>query len=182
MINSNNPCIKGFFRAWLDLKLVSTSGLPRRTMISYIAPFSLSWSWNIHPGLRQTSTGVTLPSNKTGKIPLDYVSCVSEVFKRIKKKVQVHLTICASTTWSSWALCPPGHLVPLGTRYPWVLLSPRRSVPQGNETNPRNQALKSKSGFPDKRAQLSANHQDIDNRPRIRLFWPYSQQHRMPEH
>ena len=31
------------------------------------------------------STGVTLPSNKTGDISLDYVSCVSEAFKRINK-------------------------------------------------------------------------------------------------
>ena len=32
-----------------------------------------------------TSTGVTLPSDKTGRTPLDYVSCVSESFKRISK-------------------------------------------------------------------------------------------------
>lgn len=31
------------------------------------------------------STGVTLPSVKTGKTPLDYVSCISEAFKSISK-------------------------------------------------------------------------------------------------
>ena len=29
------------------------------------------------------STGVTLPSEKTGRTPLDYVPCISEVFKQI---------------------------------------------------------------------------------------------------
>ena len=29
------------------------------------------------------STGVTLPSEKTGRTPLDYVPCISEAFKRI---------------------------------------------------------------------------------------------------
>ena len=38
-----------------------------------------------NPGLRLMSTGVTLPSDKTDKTPLDYFSCVSEAFKRIKK-------------------------------------------------------------------------------------------------
>ena len=32
-----------------------------------------------------TSTGVTLPYGKMGKTPLDYISCVRESFKRMKK-------------------------------------------------------------------------------------------------
>ena len=35
---------------------------------------------NQNPGLSLTSKGVTLPSDKTGKTPLDYVSCASESF------------------------------------------------------------------------------------------------------
>ena len=31
------------------------------------------------------SKGVTLPSDKTGKIPLDYILCISDAFKRITK-------------------------------------------------------------------------------------------------
>ena len=38
-----------------------------------------------NPGLSLTSKGVTLPSNKTGKTPLDYISCASESFKGIQK-------------------------------------------------------------------------------------------------
>ena len=35
--------------------------------------------------LTLTSKGVTLPSDKMGKTPLDYVSCISDSFKRISK-------------------------------------------------------------------------------------------------
>ena len=37
-----------------------------------------------NPGGTLPSTGVTLSSDKTDKIPLDYFSCVSEAFKNIK--------------------------------------------------------------------------------------------------
>ena len=36
-------------------------------------------------GVRLTSKGVILPSDKTGRTPLDYVSCASGSFKRINK-------------------------------------------------------------------------------------------------
>ena len=39
----------------------------------------------MYPGLSLTLAGVTLPSNKMGKTPLDYIPCVSEAFKRINK-------------------------------------------------------------------------------------------------
>ena len=38
-----------------------------------------------NPGLRLTSTGFTLPSDKTSKTPLDYVPCVIEAFKQTKR-------------------------------------------------------------------------------------------------
>ena len=38
-----------------------------------------------NPGLRLTSTGVTHSSDKKGRTPLDYISCVSDLFKRINK-------------------------------------------------------------------------------------------------
>ena len=38
-----------------------------------------------NPGVNLTSTRVTLPSVKTGKTPPDYISCVNESFKQIKK-------------------------------------------------------------------------------------------------
>ena len=46
-----------------------------------------------NPGGTLPSTGVTLSSDKTGKTPLDYVSCVSEAFKRIKKGSRKHRRI-----------------------------------------------------------------------------------------
>ena len=38
-----------------------------------------------NPDMRMSSKGVTLPSDKTGRTPLDYVSCASDSFKRINK-------------------------------------------------------------------------------------------------
>ena len=35
--------------------------------------------------LTVTSTGVALPFDKTGKAPFDYISCISDSFKRISK-------------------------------------------------------------------------------------------------
>ena len=48
----------------------------------------------MNPGLRLTSTVVTLPSDKIGKIPLEFVSCVSEVFKlRVQATTDEHCSI-----------------------------------------------------------------------------------------
>ena len=37
------------------------------------------------PELSLTLKGVSLPSEKTGKTPIDYVKCLSEAFERIQK-------------------------------------------------------------------------------------------------
>ena len=40
---------------------------------------------NRNPDVRLTSKGVKLPSDKTGRTPLDYVSCAGDSFKRTLK-------------------------------------------------------------------------------------------------
>ena len=42
-----------------------------------------------NPGLSLMSTGVTLPSDKTGKTSLYYIPCVSEAYKQVKKGFQL---------------------------------------------------------------------------------------------
>jgi len=39
----------------------------------------------LNPFLSLTSNGVTLPTEKTGKTPLDYIPCVSEAFKELRR-------------------------------------------------------------------------------------------------
>ena len=62
---------------------------PGFAKLNWFTHFRLKTTWEKlsirNPDLKLTSTGVTLPSDKTGRTPLDYVSCVSELFKRISK-------------------------------------------------------------------------------------------------
>ena len=67
-----------------DFKLLSVlkddSGFAKLNLFTTLAKFG-----NRNPGLSLTSKGVSLPSDKTSKTPLDYVTCASEFFKRIQK-------------------------------------------------------------------------------------------------
>ena len=43
----------------------------------------------VYPGRKLKSKGVSIPVDKLGKTPLDYISNVAEAFSRIKKRVQL---------------------------------------------------------------------------------------------
>ena len=61
---------------------------PGFTKLNWFSHFRLKTpleNFSSRNDLTRMSTGVTLPSDKTGKTPLDYVSCISDSFKRISK-------------------------------------------------------------------------------------------------
>ena len=109
MKSNNFPCIEGFFKAWLDFKtsfLLRPTDMHNNLLHSPIffnpcilqnlsvkdfaeygkkKPETTLKKLSRNPGLRLTSNGVILPSDKMGRTPLDYVSCPSDSFKRINR-------------------------------------------------------------------------------------------------